>query len=82
MNLILYSSDNCELCDKAARLVDQTLVCTDYQLVHINVTRSFELKKQYGLKIPVLVQQQDKSKQLYWPFDAQQILALVSNTAG
>ena len=80
MNLILYSSANCELCDKAEQLVLQTLEGTDYQLAHVDITRSFELKKQYGLKIPVLAIADDKARVLYWPFGAQHILKLVANS--
>ncbi len=80
MNLILYSSANCELCAKAEQLVHRTLEGTDYQLADVDITRSFELKKQYGLKIPVLAIADDEARVLYWPFDAQHILELVANS--
>ena len=79
MNLILYCTATCELCDKAEQLVHRTLEGTDYQLVHVDITRSFELKKQYGLRIPVLALADDKARVLYWPFDAQHILELAAN---
>ncbi len=41
-------------------------------LEKVDITTSLELKKLYGLKIPVL-HRKDLEQELFWPFDQQQL---------
>jgi hypothetical protein len=39
----------------------------------MEVTSSLDLKKRYGLKIPVL-QRQDSGLELFWPFEIEELV--------
>ena len=52
--LILFSGPHCELCDQAKELIYSTLPHGSYELKTVDVTSSLWLKKQFGLRIPVL----------------------------
>lgn len=81
MKLILYSSDYCPLCDQAEELIFRTLESFDYvnshQLVRVNISDSFDLKKKYGFKVPVLARD-DNREELYWPFDQGRLAAFIA----
>ena len=66
-SLILYTGPNCSLCKKAEELLYAAGIGAS-QLEKIDVTTSLELKKNYGLKIPV-VRRADLDQELFWPFD-------------
>lgn len=74
--LKLFGGPHCGLCEQALDLVSP-LVTASYSLHQVDVTTNLELKKQYGLKIPVL-RREDTGAELHWPFDAEQ-LALFLN---
>lgn len=67
--LILYSGPGCGLCDEALDQLGPVLNGTDWRLEVVDVTTDLELKKRYGLAIPVL-QRADTGAELYWPFAA------------
>lgn len=67
--LILYTGPDCSLCNKAEALLYAVGIGAS-QLEKIDVTSSLELKKKYGLQIPVL-QRADMEDELFWPFDQQ-----------
>lgn len=73
MNLILYTGPNCSLCDKAQNLIYAVLPSGSYQLEKVDVTTSLELKKNYGLRIPVL-KDAASEQELAWPFDEAQLI--------
>ena len=72
-NLELYTGPRCELCEIAKALIDQTLPAGSYQLELIDATSSPDLKKVYGLRIPVL-RDITNGDELAWPFSAEQVL--------
>lgn len=63
----LFTGPHCRLCDEAFDLV-APLIRDSQTLKLVDVTISIELKKRYGLKIPVLYRE-DKEQELCWPFD-------------
>lgn len=75
VRLKLFSGPNCGLCEEALDLVSP-LVGDTYRLQQIDVTSSLELKKRYGLKIPVLYRE-DTGEELNWPFDQAQARAFL-----
>lgn len=77
MNLILYSTDYCQLCDEALALVEQTLEGRGYQLRVVDISESDELMVKYASTIPVLKRldcEDSEKNELNWPFTAAQIL--------
>ena len=64
--LILYSQEECHLCDEAEALMHAVGLAGRYEKVDIET--DLELLKQYGIYVPVL-QREDTQAQLFWPFD-------------
>ena len=83
MKLNLYTAPSCELCEVAMDLIYLTLPSGSYDLCKVDVTANIQLKKQYGLRIPVLgqampvLEQLEANKELSWPFDASQLLKFI-----
>lgn len=73
MNLVLYTGPQCELCETALSLIYASIPAGSYQLQKTDVTTSLELKKTYGLRIPVL-KNTTTGTELDWPFDESQLL--------
>ena len=72
--LELYTGPHCELCDTAKELIYASLPVGSYELSLVDVTTSLELKKAYGLRIPVL-RHPASGAELEWPFTSGQLLA-------
>ncbi|MBT5331120.1 MAG: glutaredoxin family protein [Porticoccaceae bacterium] len=68
---VLYTGPSCSLCKKAEDLIYAAGVGAS-DLEKVDITTSLELKKLYGLKIPVL-HRKDLEQELFWPFDQQQL---------
>ena len=64
--LILYSQEDCHLCDEAEGLLHAAGLAGSYQKVDIET--DLELLKQYGIHVPVL-KREDSQQELFWPFD-------------
>ncbi|MGI1678285.1 MAG: glutaredoxin family protein [Cellvibrionaceae bacterium] len=89
--IVLYSTLGCHLCEQAKSLVLPIASGLNYQVNEIDIADSEELVERYGISIPVLMLcddeaeseiQNDKNnikKELFWPFDADQIFAFISN---
>lgn len=75
--LVLYTGPNCSLCNKAEDLVYASGIGAS-DMEKVDVTSSLELKKRYGLKIPVL-HRIDLEQELFWPFDQQQLVEYLEN---
>ena len=67
MQVILYTGPHCRLCHDAEQLLYQAGLSAS-QITKVDITTSLELKKRYGLSIPV-VQNQESEAELFWPFD-------------
>ena len=70
--LELYTGPHCELCETAKELIYQTLPAGTYRLDLMDVTTRLDLKKAYGLRIPVL-RHTATGDELAWPFSAEQV---------
>ncbi len=77
VELILYTGPHCSLCKKAEELLYNQGISA---FARVDVTSSLELKKNYGLKIPVLCRT-DLQQALYWPFDEQQLISYLQQPA-
>ena len=69
--VILYTGPGCRLCNDAEQLLFQAGL-SHSQIEKVEVTSSLDLKKRYGLKIPVL-QRQDSGQELFWPFEIEEL---------
>lgn len=77
MQLILYGTDFCQLCDEALVLVEEVLEGQVYELDVVDISKSDELMAQYAYSIPVLKRPGAVPVELNWPFTAEQIRQLV-----
>lgn len=76
IELRLYGGPHCRLCEEAKQLIYPLLEPNKHKFVEVDITQSLELKKRYGLKIPVL-QRVDTEEELEWPFEQQQVEKLL-----
>lgn len=68
--LILYTRDDCQLCDEAVAILAQARA-PDFQSIWID--NDAVLETRYGERIPVLRDNQT-GEELDWPFDAAAIV--------
>ena len=74
-NLVMYTGDQCHLCDQAKELLLPIIAINDWNLIETNISSSQRLKNLYGHRIPVLVFPNGFEKG--WPFTANQIKLLL-----
>jgi glutaredoxin-related protein len=65
MEIKLYGTTFCHLCEEAEALLHEIGVAAD----HIDIAEDDALLERYGMRIPVL-QRLDTGAELGWPFDA------------
>jgi glutaredoxin len=65
MNLKLYGTAFCHLCEQAETVLREIGIEADY----IDIADDDELLEKYGIRIPVL-KRADTGTELGWPFDA------------
>ncbi len=68
VDYILFHTDGCHLCEQAQGLIETLGI--NYKLQDICDIE--ELAERYGIRIPVLLRQQDNSE-LDWPFNIEQL---------
>ena len=74
INLTLYSTSHCHLCEEAKALLAACDV--RFLLVIVDIAENETLLTQYGSRIPVLLRD-DYLTELSWPFDENQIKAFL-----
>lgn len=67
VNLNLYSTSHCHLCEQAESLLIILSKKYDIGWMLVEITDDAELLENYGLKIPVLKRLNDNSE-ISWPF--------------
>ena len=77
MQLVLYTTEYCQLCEEALTLIYRSLSGWEYELKSVDISESDELMARYALRIPVLAAGQHSGAELDWPFDAEQLIAFV-----
>jgi len=77
LQLILYSTSACHLCELAKDLVGPCLNA-GVQLRELDISDDDELFSRYGVKIPVL-RREDTGAELNWPFTAPEIERLLAD---
>ena len=72
--VILITGTNCPLCTEAKDLIE-SIDLKDVVLIEKDIYTTRETHTKYWDKIPVLVMEK---KDLYWPFDQQEVKELIS----
>jgi hypothetical protein len=72
MELVLYSTSHCHLCDQAEALLIKLALKYKLNWKIIEITDNPILYEQYEIKIPVL-KRLDTNTEIYWPFNEDDI---------
>ena len=78
LNLIIYSTSHCHLCEQAEALLEYLSDKYSIAWVNIEIAEDDELLEHYGMIIPVL-KRTDKNTELLWPFTIEDIEQLLSD---
>lgn len=74
MRLKFYTKTDCQLCDHAMEVFAQSGV--QLELEKIDITRDKGLMVKYGLRIPVIAD--EEGREIGWPFDVDMFTAWCS----
>ncbi|MBT5292638.1 MAG: glutaredoxin family protein [Cellvibrionales bacterium] len=84
--LILYSRQDCHLCDQAQTLIEQVIAGSDWQLEKVDIDSDPQLTELYRFSIPVLARVNDTGAEiglentaLNWPFPPSRIKDLLTD---
>jgi len=77
MRYVLYQRDYCHLCDQALAVMAEARA-PDFDSVWVDDDEALEVR--YGVRVPVLRDQQD-GRELDWPFDATAVRQFLAGTA-
>ena len=75
MDLILYSREDCHLCEDAWALA--TAIAPERPIQVVDVDEEPALEERYGLLVPVL-REPGSGREIGWPFDAAALLAFLN----
>lgn len=78
INLILYSTSHCHLCDQAEVLLAKLCLERELTWKSIEISDNADLYELYEIKIPVL-KRTDTHAEICWPFNEDDIKLLLSN---
>ncbi|UZE97571.1 glutaredoxin family protein [Alkalimarinus alittae] len=76
IELILYSTTGCHLCEQAVEVLQVALQGECCMLDEIDIANDDILLEQYGVRIPVLKNPQN-GKEIGWPFEPNDVLLLL-----
>ncbi len=80
INLVLYSTSHCHLCEQAYALLLKLSLEHDLQWKSIEILDNPSLYERYEIKIPVL-KRVDSNAEICWPFNEDDIKLLIGNGA-
>ncbi len=78
MQLILFGTAACHLCEMAENLL--TTVCRDWPVIdleHIDIAEQTQWQDRYAIRIPVLLHPKSQ-RELAWPFDKIAVCAFIN----
>jgi len=73
--IILFTTKGCHLCENAEKLLSTLMQTHDLILESVDISDSESLVERYGILIPV-IKDKKTEKELYWPFEADDIISL------
>lgn len=76
LDLTLYGTECCHLCDDAQALLKQASL----QWCNVDIAEDDALLERYGIRIPVLLRN-DNGNELSWPFKYEDVLRFISAEA-
>ena len=76
INLIIYSTVGCHLCEQAIEVIQIALQGQACALDEIDIANDDNLMEQYGVRIPVL-KNPINNKEIGWPFSPAEVLLLL-----
>jgi hypothetical protein len=76
VNLILYTTSHCHLCEQAELLLRVSSRSNDITWASVEISDKTELLERYAIKIPVL-KRMDNDLEITWPFTAHEISNLI-----
>ncbi len=77
VNLILYSTSHCHLCEQAETLLRDISALEAIVWSNVEIADDSRLLQRYEVKIPVL-KRLDTESEIAWPFTTQDILSLIN----
>jgi hypothetical protein len=80
VNIYLYSTVGCHLCEQAKVILWPLLAQYQLRLIEVDIAESDELIEQYGTRIPVVCASM-LSRELDWPFTASNVNELFAELA-
>lgn len=78
INLILYTTSHCHLCDQAELLLKACSNSNDMTWKSVEISDSTELLEHYAIRIPVL-KRIDNDVEIAWPFTAHEVSNFVNS---
>ncbi len=77
MELILYSTQDCHLCEQALNLFEQLEEA--FELKSVDIAESEKLMEQYGVRIPVV--KAETGNELGWPVDLTELRIFINENS-
>ena len=77
-SFLLLGTHGCHLCEVAEAMIASGLDGTQISVDYMDIAYDDALLEQYGTRIPVLINEQQKGQELAWPFDQSQLLAFIN----
>lgn len=77
LQLKLYTTEGCHLCEQAEQLLEQLNEQFPLRLELIDISADAELVERYGIRIPVVMKPASDAE-LGWPFDFSQLQTFVA----
>ena len=77
MDILLYGTDYCSLCEQAEAVIHEAMVGRRYRIVSVDISVTEAMLESYGLRIPVIGLEHGSGVELDWPFDSVQLLAFI-----
>lgn len=78
--IVLYSRQECHLCDQAQALIEQVIAGSDWQLEKVDIDTDVQLTELYRYSIPVLALVDGaETTALNWPFPPSRIRDLLNS---
>lgn len=77
IELHLYSTSHCHLCEGAEKLLTAIVDLQDIHWTSVEIADDAELLEKYGTKIPVILRL-DTNTQISWPFNIIDIQNLIN----
>ncbi len=75
MNLLLYGTRYCHLCEQAEALLEAAGIAAEY----VDIASDDALLEKYRIRIPVL-RRDDSGAELGWPFDGPALQQFIAQT--